>query len=33
MIYNMNLWDDSFQAIKGKWKTIEMRLMKMLLEL
>lgn len=26
MIYNMNLWDDSFQAIKGKWKTIEMRL-------
>ena len=22
----MNLWDDSFQAIKEGWKTIEMRL-------
>ena len=23
----MNLWDDSFQAIKEGWKTIEMRLL------
>ena len=22
----MNLWDDSFEAIKEGWKTIEMRL-------
>lgn len=22
----MNLWDDSFQAIKEGWKTVEMRL-------
>ena len=26
MIHQMNLWDDSFQAIKEGWKTIEMRL-------
>ena len=26
MIQQMNLWDDSFQAIKEGWKTIEMRL-------
>ncbi len=26
MIHYMNLWDDSFQAIKEGWKTIEMRL-------
>ena len=26
MIYYMNLWDDSFRAIKAGWKTIEMRL-------
>lgn len=26
MIHRMNLWDDSFQAIKDGWKTIEMRL-------
>lgn len=26
MTYYMNLWDDSFQAIKAGWKTIEMRL-------
>ena len=26
MIHKMNLWDDSFEAIKEGWKTIEMRL-------
>lgn len=26
MKHYMNLWDDSFQAIKEGWKTIEMRL-------
>ena len=26
MIHKMNLWNDSFEAIKGGWKTIEMRL-------
>lgn len=26
MTHYMNLWDDSFQAIKEGWKTIEMRL-------
>ncbi len=26
MKYHMNLWNDSFQAIKEGWKTIEMRL-------
>lgn len=26
MIYKMNLYDESFQAIKNKTKTIEMRL-------
>lgn len=26
MMHYMNLWDDSFQAIKEGWKTIEMRL-------
>ena len=26
MIHNMNLWPNSFQAIKNKTKTIEMRL-------
>ena len=26
MIHYMNLWDDSFQAIKEGWKTVEMRL-------
>ena len=26
MIHYMNLWDDSFQAIKEGWKTIEMGL-------
>ena len=26
MIHQMNLWNDSFQAIKEGWKTIEMRL-------
>ena len=24
MTHHMNLWDDSFQAIKEGWKTIEM---------
>ena len=27
MTHYMNLWDDSFQAIKEGWKTIEMRLL------
>ena len=26
MTHYMNLWDDSFQAIKEGWKTVEMRL-------
>ena len=26
MTHHMNLWDDSFQAIKEGWKTVEMRL-------
>ena len=26
MTHCMNLWDDSFQAIKEGWKTVEMRL-------
>lgn len=26
MIHRMNLWNDSFEAIKEGWKTIEMRL-------
>ena len=26
MIHKMNLWNDSFKAIKDGWKTIEMRL-------
>ena len=26
MIHKMNLWNDSFIAIKEGWKTIEMRL-------
>ena len=26
MIHKMNLWNDSFEAIKDGWKTIEMRL-------
>ena len=26
MIHKMNLWDESFQKIKNKTKTIEMRL-------
>lgn len=26
MIYNMKLWPDSFEAIKNKTKTVEMRL-------
>lgn len=26
MKHKMNLWDDSFKAIKAGWKTIEMRL-------
>lgn len=26
MIHYMNLWDDSFMAIKEGWKTVEMRL-------
>lgn len=26
MKHEMKLWDDSFNAIKEKWKTIEMRL-------
>lgn len=25
-MHRMNLWNDSFEAIKGGWKTIEMRL-------
>ena len=26
MTHHMNLWDDSFRAIKEGWKTVEMRL-------
>lgn len=26
MTHAMNLWDDSFQAVKEGWKTVEMRL-------
>lgn len=26
MIYKMNLWNDSFEAINEGWKKIEMRL-------
>ena len=26
MIHKMNLWNDSFEAMKDGWKTIEMRL-------
>ena len=26
MTHYMNLWDDSFQAIKEGWKTVEMRM-------
>ena len=26
MTHHMNLWDDSFQAVKEGWKTLEMRL-------
>ena len=26
VIHKMNLWNDSFKAIKDGWKTIEMRL-------
>ena len=26
IMHKMNLWNDSFEAIKDGWKTIEMRL-------